>query len=659
MRTILFILFLLAAFHAFSQHSNRFPQEAINRSVSEAFQQSQKAKQNVSPVRSACIQPSGISAVLKKATAMDQFTADFKAMQSASTPDTVYVGDVPGDTLIITGNYTHTGPIFVFNDGVLIIHNAAVIDSGDIYVFQDGQLFADSSSLFFPQEYFYQRGLIAVQNGFVRISNCSLNYSGVSHNLVVGNHAHVELENIHQNDWTTCGLFGEASLSINGCNMGGEYILSDTSNATFLNTDTLILWHQFPSGSVIDFDFPAGDTVYHYMFNDSIPGVDGISYQVAADSCHNVMWAMMPVNGSDVTISNSTIRAIGAWFRGSAAVNVHGIFDNSSYSNYVTPLSDRNLHLINSDVQTWSLYAFDSAQIIIDSCQVGEVGCQQHASVLAQGFLLDGSGGYFWATDTSFISAGNVIIYSTARSERNGIFALAYSWLPFAAPSAVGNGLFASIQNNLAFDPVPYDNSVVWMQSVLCGDTLVADSVNAIPGKAWIDQGPEGGWMFFDHYSLYYQQTGAGQWFPLAINQTGEVHAGNLAVWNTASLPPGDYLLKLVIYNNLGDSIASMKPVTLVPAAVSIMERSISNTLMVFPVPAKDYFNITFFSKETHAATMEIHAVSSSLIYQQKVKINSGSNKISFSTENLADGIYNLTLITNTETITRKIIVCK
>src|ERR1035437_8171726 len=46
--------------------------------------------------------------------------------------DTVFVG--AHDTLVITGIYLHTGPIFVFNNGVLIIHDATVTEYGDVFV---------------------------------------------------------------------------------------------------------------------------------------------------------------------------------------------------------------------------------------------------------------------------------------------------------------------------------------------------------------------------------------------------------------------------------------------------------------------------------------------------------------------------------------------
>src|ERR1700741_1032926 len=205
--------------------------------------------------------------------------------------DTIFVGVVPNDTLVITGNWTHSGPILVLSDGVLIFKNATVIDSGDIYVFQQGKLLADSSSLTFPQQYFYQRGIIAVQNATVMINQCSFNYSGLSHNLVIGGNATVVMNAVHQNDWTTCGLFGKPTLWMNDVNLAGEYILSDSSTSVFHNTDTLLLWHQFPDTAVVNFAFPNGDTVYNYNFNNTVPGIDGIEYSGNADSCHNVMWA--------------------------------------------------------------------------------------------------------------------------------------------------------------------------------------------------------------------------------------------------------------------------------------------------------------------------------------------------------------------------------
>lgn len=300
-----------------------------------------------------------------------------EAFMAAQTPqqvlsaDTLIVGLVANDTLVITGNWTHTGPIWVFNDGVLIFNNATVSDTGDIYVWGQGKLFAQNSSLSFPQAFFYERGMYAFQQGEIHLQNCSLNYSGMSHYLGLAGNVVLEWNNVHNADWTTASVLGQTTVNINGSNLTGEYILQDSTNVQFTHADSVILWHHFPPGALINYAFPPGDTLYNYIFNNTQPGVTGINYNAAADSCTNVLWALMPVNGSDVTINNSDLRLIGCWFQYGDTAIVYGIFNNSNYRSYTTPLSERNLQLNNTSVETWSMYVFDSSAVLIDSCVLG------------------------------------------------------------------------------------------------------------------------------------------------------------------------------------------------------------------------------------------------------------------------------------------------
>jgi hypothetical protein len=596
---LVLVLLLFACQQLVAQ--TNFPQQEITTSLRTEFQQQRipiapVAVQHAQDMRS--IKQSGVlnhAAALKKGDA----PTSLRNANPVSTQalDTLIVGDVPNDTVIITGNWTHTGPIWVFNDGVLIFDHANVIDTGDVFVFGNGQLLADSSDLFFPQAYFYERFMLVVQNGFVRINNSSFNYSGMSHSLTIAQHGTVEWNNVHQNDWTTCGLGNQGSIQINGCNLSGEYILSDSSSSSFVRSDSLILWHQLPNTALINFSFPQGDTVYNYQFNNTVAGVSGLNYQVVADSCHTVWWALMPVNGSDVTISNSDIRLIGAWFQQGDVASVHGIFNNSMYANYVTPLIDRNLHLINTSVETWSMYVFDSSQVTIDSCQLGEVGAQQVASINGSEFILDGTGGYYWSTDTALVFGVNTICYSTCRSEKNSVFVLAYSWVPFFYPSAVGNSTLICVQNDLPYDPIPFDGSVVWMANMEQPDTASVNAVFPITGSAWIDQGPAGNPIDFGSYSLYYQlPSQSATWFPIVIDSLNEVVHGSLANWHTNGLQPGTYVLKQVLKNNFNDSVEGFKVVELLPNPVGVQSFDVDFGVHVFPNPSAGLFQITIAS---------------------------------------------------------------
>lgn len=627
--------FLLIAFGSFAQQ-NQFPQAQVNSVLQNAFQNRQTLSLPAAQLSSAVAAHPG--ALLNQLEELKKGNS-FRSVPNAQlqSVDTLIVGLVPNDTVRITGSWTHTGPIWIFNDGVLIFHNANVIDTGDVYVFGTGKLLADSSDFFFPQAYFYERGLLVLQDAFASFHECSFNYSGMSHNLVVANHATLEWENVHQNDWTTCGMFGSPMLNIHGCNLSGEYILNDTCTANFVHADSVILWHQLPNTAVINYTFPNGNTVYNYAFDNTVSGVSGVNYHVTADSCNTVWWALMPVNGSDVTISNSDIRLIGAWFQHGDTASAYGIFNNSNYTNYITPLSDRNLHLINSNVMTWSMYVFDTSFVSIDSCQLGEVGTQQVSSVVSSNFILDGSGGYFWATDTSFVSAANVISYSTTRSEKNALFVLAYSWLPFAAPTSIHNSTIICVQNTLVADPVPADASVAWLAKMDGPDTASVNAVFPLTGSAWINQGPGGNPMDFGSYSLYYQLPSvSATWFPIVIDSTTEISHSTLANWNTNGLLPGTYILKQVLTDNFGDSVEGYKAIELLPNPLGLHELSSQQTVSVYPNPSSGIFSVRINSEES-GTTIRVTDLQGRIVVNE-TKISGGHFPLDLSAQ--GSGIY-------------------
>ncbi|MBL0048308.1 MAG: T9SS type A sorting domain-containing protein [Bacteroidetes bacterium] len=644
MKKIVLLCFLILAQHFSSsaQVAPLFPQARINRALQFSQKQSSEKRQN-KPVSN----PSPTTSFRKLFELKNTYPSSIAAAPISTTAlsktaliDTLAVGEVPNDTLIITGNWTHAGPIYVYNDGVLIFKNANATNVGDVYVFGHGKLFADSSTLIFPQQFFYERSLLVVQHGYARMQNCSLNYSGYSHNLFLADSGKAEFKNIHQNDFTTCGMFGSPSISIDGCNIAGEYILNDKSTSIFKNVDTLLLWHQIPDSALINFSFPSGDTVSSYLFNNTLPGINGIDYSVQVDSSRTVWWALMPVNGSDVTLSNSKVRAIGAWFMRGDNVSVTGVYDNSTYSNYVMPVTDRNLHLINCTVQTWSFYAFDSSHVDITACQLGEVGCQSRSSIFSSQFILDGSGGYFWATDTSFILANDVDVYSTVRSEKNGIFVLAYSWLPFLPPMAIGNGLMVCVQSKLAQNPVAYNNGVTWLSFIDAPDTAYTNSTIPVNGSVWIDQGPAGGWMNFDSYSLYYKSAGDSAWSPIVLNVPSEVHQGLLSNWNTNTLVPGFYAFRLISYNNLGDSIEAFKTVRVLQSTVGITEFNTAFfSAKVHPNPTSGDFQFEVHSDKFQELQLIVKNAQGKIVFQQLETISKGKTNFPVQIK-LAPGIY-------------------
>jgi hypothetical protein len=58
----------------------------------------------------------------------------------------------------------------------------------------------------------------------------------------------------------------------------------------------------------------------------------------------------------------------------------------------------------------------------------------------------------------------------------------------------------------------------------------------------------------FSFYKYEYNQLGSDSWVTIAANRT-PVQDGELGAWNTSTLPPGDYQVRLVVVNNNGDSL--------------------------------------------------------------------------------------------------------
>ena len=507
-----------------------------------------------------------------------------------SYPDTLIVGAAPYDTVTITGTLTHNGPIWVVLNGVLIIKNANLTNLGDLDVLNDGKVIIDSSTVSFPQAYFYQRSLIVVNKGNVNISNSTLAYGGFSHNCSVQDTGTLTLTNVTQPDWMTTGMGSHATININHTNQVGEIIIADYVNLNVKNATNCLLWHQIPDTAIVNWSFGKHDTAYGYVFNKSQAGLKGIEYNVHADSVYKVMWALMPCSGSTINITNSKIRSIGLWFnKPKDSVLVSGITDNATYSgSFTAPLSDRTLTFNNCTVQTWSFYVFYKSIINVTGCIAGEIGTENGSKMYGNNYLVDGSGGYHWTSDTSFITAGNATVNSYVRSEKNGFFIFAYGTVGGAgAAEAIDNALLIVVQSSLPADPTAIAGGCAWFDNINQTGNLFADSIAPINGSAWIHRGPTSNWMYFKNWQLFYQSVDSTKWIPVTGIDTVPVSNSLLANWNTHSLASGVYNLDLRITDSWGNQVDAIRNVTLLPLILGINELKVeSEKLKVYPNPS-------------------------------------------------------------------------
>jgi hypothetical protein len=567
-----------------------------------------------------------------------------KIQKKPAGGDTLIIGNPPYDSLIITGTYIHNGPVMVLGNGILRFRNANATIVGDLYVWGDHALVtADSSYLYFPQQYFYQRSLVIAGNGKVIYHNTTLDHSGLSHNLVLTDSAKIELNNVTNIGFSTCGMNKSSEVDINGINQAGEFIAQEQSKLNFSHAKTILLWYQVPGSASFHYSFPDGDTIQSYYLDNTTPGISGIDYSVHVDTSTDVMWALMPVTGSDVSISNSKIRSIGLWFLGHDTIQVSGLVDNSQYTDYTANLNDRNLHLSNSSVLTWSLYPMDTVNLNVTGCIVGEIGSEANCRVVTTDAYVDGSGGYWWSTDHTLMIGENCMAVNAIRSSQSSFFIFAYSTLNQGEASAMGNSIMMIVQSQLPDLPALYDGSCIWYSRIGNQNSAFVDTVVPISGSAWIDKTPSSQLMDFGWYRMYWQNSGDTIWHPIGGKQYIEKRDEILANWDTHGLAPGLYYLKLVLTDNTPDSnqTEAVNGINLLPTIFGVGEIGLTEfNVCLYPDPVNKNSVISFFLPEEEQLEISITDLNGKIIFRTIKQFRRGKNLFPLGNLNLPNGSY-------------------
>lgn len=573
--------------------------------------------------------------------------------------DTLVIGFEPGEELLIDSIWFHNGPIIIIGDGVLRFQGAYATILGDIFTFENGQVIADSSYLYFPQDYFYQRILLLTGNSVMSFRNSTLDFGGLVHNMATVGSAVLEFVNVEKPDFSTVGMYQESAILIDSIDVAGEFIIDDDVILEIKNSKTILLWHQLDNDAIVNIEFPDGDSVDHYEFNDQQSGVSGVAYDILIESCTEVMWGLMPAAGSDATISNSEIRTIGFWFEGSDSVQVNGLVNNNYYGDYVAPLSDRNFHLINCDVMTWSLYSFDSAYVDVQGCILGEIGVMGHSEVSAFNYFCDGSGGYLWAGDTTFLVSGMSSLFSPLRSTHNSILIFAYSTQMNGLIQALGNSIMMLIQSNISTTPTYDPGAVIWMANISGPGSGYQNSLVPIEGSAWIDKGNQSELMDFGYYVMFYQKDGDTTWQMIGDTNYLEVRDDILINWNTQSVEPGAYYLKMDLWDNWGNGATATTGFTLLPDLLGTpdkLDNQISFTVFPNPVQSTTWFRFTLdvFS-HVNLKIYDIHGKEVGVVISSTM--DSGEHQIGYDIGDLPKGVYYSVLKVGYEKTVKKIIV--
>jgi hypothetical protein len=470
-------------------------------------------------------------------------------------PTDLVIGDTPAETLVILGTWVQTEDVVIINDGVLIIRDADFTMDGNIIVTGEGVLQIEGSALTFDQKYIYQYGVFALESGSVSIRNSNVAAEGYPYNFAAMDSASVVIDSVHYEDFTTYALFGGPSLDKRHVNLAGEFVVMDSAHCTFVDIDTILIWHAMMDSSVIDFTFPPfEEPLYDWFFNDTVPGVDGIAYTVYCDSVYCPWWGMFSGSGSDVTIRDSEVRTCGIFFEGASVDTMDGFVNGMTYDDLSFPFSDRTLRFVNTKVRTISLYPWDLSQLHFSGSIVGEVLSMDTSFVFGQSYYLDGSGGHIEANGYSGHVAALAMITADALVREHGFLVIVASAQLFGHNWADGSSRLFMVQTSTAAEPVAYDSASVGYEFVSGPADAPINSLVPIMGSVWVDGGPHSTADLLG-YRFFYERAGQEERHPIGAEQTEEVRDDTLIVWDTTGLSTGNYALVLQFYDTMGDTL--------------------------------------------------------------------------------------------------------
>ena len=484
----------------------------------------------------------------------------------------------------------------------------------DVITSENTVLEIDSAFVNVPMNFIGQYKIIGMNDSQFLITNSNIEFgNGKWGGGFLNNSSFHQNNNTFQNTIgiaMTLNIANESQLFIDNCEGGMELIIADSCNVNISDSNTFILWFDFPNNSISDFTFPppnssvpGASNITNFSFSNSTPGISGINYFVNIENSDTIFWGLMPDQGSDVTINNSHILACGFKFEESSVNTVSGFINDSLYVSYTAQLSDRSFNLNNTYIGTWNFYPAATAELTIISSIFGEALAFNDAILTVMNSACDGSGGYFGSYNNSTVYVDNSILQIPLSSniliDDNSEMVISNS--DIIGTSMVNTNSFLIISNT-TYDNLPIVNDNAYFLEVYLDSLENAniDSIIAVTGTINDINGPQNNDQI-TRYRLEYSDTDSLN-FSLIIDTlyTQSIQNDLICNWNTDGIDPADYLLWLITYVNEDSVITTIRQITL--NNLSSLEQNIVSPpeyklYQNYPNPFNSFTTIKFTTK--------------------------------------------------------------
>ncbi len=548
----------------------------------------------------------------------------------------------PNEELTISENLYLKGNLYVRNNGVLNIECDEFKIEGNIYVFDSGKLNVKSEKFIVNQDFTYQYSAVVLGDGGIYLEGCEFSSSGHSWGINALESGKYSLLNSKVRDgFITIAALHNSEIRVNNSNLPGEFLAFNSSNLSFVDSDSLLVWLILPDGSEFDVNLPGGDEIADITFSEDTPGIDGIDYEVNFSNCTNVMWGAISQSGCNATFRNTKFRAFGVQVISEDSVYVRGLTNHSQIVDEELEISDRSIKLIDCDVQAWNFYANGGCKLRVQNSVIGELISYDSSQVEIDNSVVDGSGGYIGSEAKSEVIFIRSIATCQAISRDESVFIAAHSALQGFELASNDRSVFLLANSSHFVRPQVSDTSAMFIASLPPVAAIVGETVT-VCGKADIITAPENP-MRFEKYDLSYRKEGSDVW--ILIEESSEpALCGELGVWNTEGLEAGRYDLLLRLYHNFDDVFGFEAEARLFPRGVVSSVQIPGDdpgTAKIYPNPAEEFTTVSFTANRSGKARIEIIDLEGVIVKTIDIgSVAPGETEASFSIENLSKGAY-------------------
>ena len=318
-------------------------------------------------------------------------------------------------TPVTVNQPTDVGDVIVADGGVLTVENVpdpGLRLTGNLWVIGHGRVVLKDSVIEFMSTYHGQYALAVVENGSAVVSGCDYRVPNhVQHALFSADNGTIEVEDTNFESVQLIAT-GTSSFTASRLNGNFEVILQGSAGMTLTDIPRdpgqgrLWVWPEFPDGSRAVYTPPPTGFVSSWDFPPV--GAEGIPDHCHLERCQVLLWPLLVKPGADLTLRDileSNRVVVGFHMPNSATIT--GLKNGETVAQKTLPLTDRVVRLENASIDTWNLYPEQGARVVVRDSVIGEMITFGGAVSVLERTTVDGSGGYFGATDTSHSVARN------------------------------------------------------------------------------------------------------------------------------------------------------------------------------------------------------------------------------------------------------------